>query len=108
MGRSPEAQAAQAKEVGMYLGAAASQYDLCVKKGFAPRSSPSAEEMAESFLEVLEQRNNDPEGATKAREGWQLAKQELAKRAANYDQGRCDMVVATWKKLLPIVARASK
>lgn len=107
-GHPPEVQAVQAKQFGMFLGAAASQYDLCVAKGFAPKSTPSAEEMAESFLKVVEQRTQDPESATKAREGWQLAKQDLAKRAADYDQGRCNKVVVTWKRLLPIVGRASK
>ena len=40
---------AQARQFGIFFGGTASQYDLCVKKGFLPKGNQSAEEIAKSF-----------------------------------------------------------
>ncbi len=45
------AEQAQARQFGIFFGGTASQYDLCVKKGFLPKGDQSAEEIAKSFLE---------------------------------------------------------
>lgn len=105
---APDLQAAQARQFGILIGGAASQYDLCVRRGFAPRSNPSAEEMLEAFLKASAEYNHDTEGVARAREGWQLMKQEIAKRTATYDRERCDVVIATWHRILPMVSRTSK
>src|SRR5580658_3396749 len=42
---------AQARQFGIYFGGMASQYDLCVKKGFLVKGNQSAEEAAKSILE---------------------------------------------------------
>ena len=39
---------AQARQLGIFFGGTASQYELCVKKGFLTRGSQSAEEIAAS------------------------------------------------------------
>jgi hypothetical protein len=51
--------------------------------------------MTESFLKVIEQRIEHPRGQPKLARAGRLAKQDLAKRAAYYDQGRCNKVVVT-------------
>jgi hypothetical protein len=89
---------AQAMEFGIYFGAAASRYDLCANKGFVPRGAQSAEELAESMLKTMEERTRDTEGTLNVRKGWDLAKQQIAQRSADYTQTRCQEVAAQWAK----------
>jgi hypothetical protein len=46
---------AQARQFGIYFGGMASQYDLCVKKGFLPKGDQSAEQTAKAILEKMRQ-----------------------------------------------------
>ena len=92
-------------EFGMFFGATASQYDLCVQKGLIPVGKQSAEETARSILETMEQHNHDPDGMAGARKGWDVAKREIAKRSADYTQQRCDEVAAQWNRYVAMMRK---
>jgi hypothetical protein len=52
---------AQARQFGIYFGGMASQYDLCVRKGFLAKGDRSAEEVAKSILEKMRQFDKGPD-----------------------------------------------
>ena len=60
---------APARQFGIYFGGMASQYDLCVKKGFLPKGDQSAEQMAKAILEKMRQFDNGPDQSAFVREG---------------------------------------
>ena len=43
----------QARQFGILVGGTATQYDLCVKKGFLAKSDQSAEETAKSIFDKM-------------------------------------------------------
>jgi hypothetical protein len=90
---------AQAEEFGIFFGSAASQYDLCVSRGFIPKGPRSAQEDANSFLAEMERRTEDHAGVANARKGWELAKQEIDEHRADFTEKRCEDVQAQWIKL---------
>jgi hypothetical protein len=108
LGTAPAARAipsdpAQAMQFGIFFGGTASQHELCVKRGFLPKETRSAEQEANSILTTMEQHNQDPEGTINARKGWQLAKQQMQQHGGDFTQERCNAVVAQWKKFLTMM-----
>jgi hypothetical protein len=63
----------QARQLGILVGGTATQYDLCVKKGFLAKSEPSAEETAKSFFEKM-RANGGPDQSAYVQEGWDMMK----------------------------------
>jgi hypothetical protein len=91
---------AQARQFGMFFGGTASQYDLCVKKGFLPKGSQSAEEIAKSFLEKAWSTNPGSDQAVYVQDGWNMIKKEISENESFYTQARCIPVGKQWAKLL--------
>jgi hypothetical protein len=91
---------AQARQFGIYFGGMASQYDLCVKKGFLPKSDQSAEQMAKLILEKMRQFNKGPDQSTYVLEGWDAIKQEVAKHESEYTQEKCSRVAKEWAQMV--------
>jgi hypothetical protein len=91
---------AQAMEFGIFFGGMASQYDLCVSKGFLPKGDRSAEDIAASVIEKMRQTNQGADQTAYVRKGWDFMKQQLAGRSASFTQERCTGVAAEWKKML--------
>ena len=91
---------AQARQFGIFFGGTASQYDLCVKKGFLPKGNQSAEEIAKSFLEKAWTTNQGSDQSVYVQDGWNKIKKEISENESFYTQERCAAVGKQWTKLL--------
>jgi len=91
---------AQARQVGIYFGGTASQYDLCVKKGFLAKGDQSAEEMAKSFLEKVWATNKDAGQSAYVQDGWNMMKKEISEHESFYTQEKCAAVGKGWAKMV--------
>jgi len=80
---------AQAREFGIFFGGMATQYDLCAKKGFLPKSDRPAEETAKSILEKMRQFTPGPDQSAFVQEGWDYMKVFAAQHASDYTQEKC-------------------
>jgi hypothetical protein len=90
---------AQAIQFGIFFGGMASQYDLCVKKGFLPKGSQSAEVVANGVLDKMQEFNHWTDQRSYVRKGWETAKQQLAQHDADYTREKCTWVATEWKKM---------
>jgi hypothetical protein len=88
----------QARQLGILVGGTATQYDLCVKKGFVAKSDQSAEETAKSILEKM-RANGGPDQSTYVQEGWDMMKKEISAHESFYTQEKCAGVVKEWAKI---------
>jgi hypothetical protein len=92
---------ADAQEFGVFFGGMATQYDLCVKKGFLAKGTQSAEATAKLILRKMREYTPGPDQSAYVQEGWDLAKHEVAKREADYTREKCSSWVAKeWAKML--------
>jgi hypothetical protein len=91
---------AQARQFGIFFGGTASQYDLCVKKGFLPKGDQSAEEIAKSFMEKTWATNQGPDQSAYVQDGWNMMKKEILENESFYTQEKCASVGKQWTKLL--------
>jgi hypothetical protein len=91
---------AQARQFGIFFGGTASQYDLCVKKGFLPKGNQSAEEIAKSFLEKTWATNQGTDQSVYVQDGWNKMKKEISENESFYTRERCASVGKQWTKLL--------
>jgi len=96
---------AQARQFGIFFGGTASQYDLCVKKGFLPKGNQSAEEIAKSFLEKTWTTNQGTDQSVYVQDGWNTMKKEISENEPFYTQGRCASVGKQWRKLLEVMRK---
>jgi hypothetical protein len=96
---------AQARQFGIFFGGTASQYDLCVKKGFLPKSNQSAEEIAKSFLEKTWTANQGTDQSVYVQDGWNMMKKEISENESFYTQGRCASVGKQWTKMLVVMRK---
>jgi hypothetical protein len=94
------AEQAQARQFGIYFGGMASQYDLCVKKGFLPKGDQSAEQMAKAILEKMRQFSKGSDESAFVQEGWDAIKPEIAQHEAEYTQEKCSWVATEWAKMV--------
>jgi hypothetical protein len=94
---------AQARQFGIFFGGTASQYDLCVKKGFLPKGNQSAEEIAKAFLEKTWTTNPSANQSAYVQDGWNKIKKEIAENESFYTQARCAPVGKQWTKLLQVI-----
>jgi hypothetical protein len=90
---------AQARQFGIYSGGMASRYDL-VKKGFLPKGSQSAEDVAKSILEKMRQFNKGTDQTAFVQEGWDAIKQEIAKHESDYTREKCSSVADEWARMV--------
>jgi hypothetical protein len=96
---------AQARQFGIFFGGTASQYDLCVKKGFLPKGNQTAEEIAQSFLDKTWATNSAADQSVYVQDGWNRMKKEIAENESFYTQQRCAAVGKQWTKLLEVVRK---
>ncbi len=96
---------AQARQFGIFFGGTASQYDLCVKKGFLPKGTQTAEEIAKSFLEKTWTTNQGTDQAVYVQDGWDMMKKEISENESFYTQARCASVGKQWTKLLEVIRK---
>jgi hypothetical protein len=98
---------AQARQFGMFFGGTASQYDLCVKKGFLPKDSQSAEEIAKSFLEKTWTTNQGTDQSVYVQDGWNTIKKEISENESFYTREKCASVGKQWTKMLVVIRKKS-
>jgi hypothetical protein len=91
---------AQARQFGIYFGGTASQYDLCVKKGFLPKGDQSAEDLVKATLEQMRALNNGPDESAYVQEGWDMIKKEIAENEGFFTRDKCAAVGKEWTKML--------
>ena len=83
----------------MLVGGTATQYDLCVKKGFLAKSDKSAEEAAKSIFEKM-RANGGPDQSAYVQEGWDMMKKEISAHESFYTQEKCTAVGKEWAKIV--------
>jgi len=94
-------QQGQARQFGIFYGGTASQYDLCVKKGFLAKGDQSAEELAKSMLEkVMRASNIGPDLSPYVQDGWDTMKREISQHEGFYTQEKCSGVGKEWAKMI--------
>jgi len=96
---------AQARQVGMFVGGTASQYDLCSKKGFLAALKPSAEETAMAMLEKLRVSSGGVDQSGFIQQGWDMMKKEISEHESFYTQERCASVGKEWAKMMAAAKR---
>ena len=89
----------QARQFGMLVGGTATQYDLCVKKGFLAKSDKSAEEAAKSIFEKM-RANGGPDQSAYVQEGWDMMKKEIFSHESFYTEEKCAGVGKEWAKIM--------
>lgn len=94
------AEQAQARQLGIFFGGTASQYDLCVKKGFLAQGDQSAESIAKSVLEKMRTLNKGPDYFAYVQDGWDLMKTEIAENESFYTREKCVGVGKQWAKMI--------
>ena len=94
------AEQAQARQLGIYFGGTASQFDRCVKKGFLGRGNRSAEEIAKSILEKTPALNRGADLSVYVQEGWDMMKKEIAEHESFFTPDKCAAVGREWAKMM--------
>jgi opacity protein-like surface antigen len=91
---------AQARQLGIYFGGMASQYDLCVRKGFLAKGDQSAEQIAKSALEKVRSLSKGPDQSAYVQDGWDMMKKEISEHEAFYTKEKCSSVGKEWAKMV--------
>ena len=91
---------AQARQFGIYFGGTASQYDLCVKKGFLGKGDQSAEETVKSLLEQIRALNRGADQSAYVQEGWDMIKKQISDNESFFTHDKCAAVGKEWAKML--------
>jgi hypothetical protein len=94
---------AEARQFGIFLGGTASQYDLCVKKGFLPKGGQSAEDFAKSTIENMRTHPTGPDQTAYIQEGWDTIKKEITDHESFFTQEKCGWVAKEWAKITKTV-----
>jgi hypothetical protein len=89
----------QARQFGILVGGTATQYDLCVKKGFLAKSDQSAEETAKSMFDKM-RTNGGPDQSAYVQEGWDMMKKQISEHESFYTQEKCAGVGKEWTKIM--------
>lgn len=97
---APDSEEAQARRFGIFFGGMASQYDLCVKKGFLPKGDQSAEEVAKLILEKMRQFDKGTDQSAFVQQGWDAIKLEIVRHESEYTQEKCSWVANEWRKMV--------
>jgi hypothetical protein len=98
-----EQQHAQAMQLGIFLGGSATQYDVCVAKGYIPPSPKKAEDDVVSYLKTSEQFTHDQEGIGFVQKGWDIAKQKITEQPPKYWESNCDFIGKQWNKYVEML-----
>jgi hypothetical protein len=90
----------QARQFGMFLGGTATQYDLCVSKGFLAKGDQSAEVLARAYIENIRATNKGPDEFAFVQDGWDTIKREVLQHEAFFTPDKCAGVGREWSKML--------
>ena len=88
----------QARQLGILVGGTATQFDLCVKKGFLAKSNQTAEETAKSIFERMP--SGGPDQSAYVQEGWDMMRKEISAHESFYTQEKCTAVGKEWAKIV--------
>jgi hypothetical protein len=91
---------AQARQFGIFFGGTASQYDLCVKKGFLAKGDQSAEQIAAGILEKMRAADLGPDQSAYVQDGWDMMKKEISENESFYTKEKCAWVGKEWAKMM--------
>ena len=94
---------AQAMQLGFFLGGSATQYDLCVAKGYIQPGPQKAEDEVVSYLKASEQFVHDQEGISYVQKGWDIAKQKINEQSPQYWESNCDSIGKQWNKYVTML-----
>jgi hypothetical protein len=94
------AEQAQARQFGIFVGGTASQYDLCVKKGYLPKGGQSAEEIAGAIFEKMRAANRGADQSAYVQEGWNMMRKEISQNESFFTQEKCTAAAKEWAKIL--------
>ena len=100
---TPTQDQGEARQFGILVGGTATQYDLCVKKGFLAKSDQSAEETAKSIFDKM--RASSPDQSAYVQDGWDLIKKEISAHESFYTQEKCAGVGKEWAKIMATVRK---
>ena len=96
---------AQARQLGIYFGGTATQFDLCVKKGFLAKGDQSAEESAKLVLEKVRALSKGPDQSAYVQDGWDMIRKEISDHESFYTREKCTAVGKEWAKILATMAK---
>ena len=99
------AEQAQARQLGIFFGGTASQFDLCVRKGFLSKRNRSAEEIAKSILEKMQALNKGADPSVYMQEGWDMMKKEIAEHESFFTPEKCAAVGREWAKMMATIKK---
>ncbi len=99
------AEQAQARQLGIFFGGTASQFDLCVRKGFLGKRNRSAEEIAKSILEKMQALNKGADPSVYMQEGWDMMKKEIAEHESFFTPEKCAAVGREWAKMMATIKK---
>ncbi len=91
---------AQARQFGMFLGGTATQYDLCVTKGFLAKGDQNAEDLARTYIEKMRATSKELDEFAYVQEGWDTIKREISQHESFFTQDKCAGVGREWAKIL--------
>jgi len=91
---------AQARQIGIFVGGTATQFDLCVKKGFLAKGDHSAEESAKMIFEKMRANNAGADQSAFVQDGWDLIKKEISGNETFFTKEKCSWVGKEWVKIL--------
>jgi hypothetical protein len=91
---------AQARQLGIFVGGTATQYDVCVKKGFLAKSDPSAEESAKSIFDKMRATSTGPDQSAFVQDGWDMMKKEISEHESFFTKEKCSWVGKEWVKII--------
>jgi hypothetical protein len=96
---------AQARQLGIYFGGMASQYDLCARKGFLAKGDQSAEQLAKSVLDKVRTLSKGPDQSAYVQDGWDTMKKEISEHESFYTKEKCASVGKEWAKMIAALAK---
>ncbi|WP_342620826.1 hypothetical protein [Rhodoferax sp. GW822-FHT02A01] len=89
---------AQAASIGVYFGGTASQFDMCVDKGFLPPPKATAESQVNEYLAKPDRGKQELAMEPYFRKGWDMARQQLHEPGFAMTKERCDFIKSQWEK----------
>jgi hypothetical protein len=91
---------AQARQFGIFVGGTATQYDLCVKKGFLAKGDQSAEELARAMIDKMRTAGTGPDQSAFVQDGWDMMKKEISEHESFFTREKCSWVGKEWLKIM--------
>jgi len=91
---------AQARQLGIFVGGTATEYDLCVRKGFLAKADPGAEDAAKQIFENMRASRIGPDQSAYVQEGWDMMKKQISGNESFFTREKCSWVGKEWAKIV--------